>query len=197
MSGATLDQLAAFDTGTLAESGSTPLAPGLRPVWPSGRLAGRALTALCPAGENLMLHRAVARAQPGDVLVASCGGCLHGYWGEVLAEAALARGIAGLVIDGSVRDVEAIHETGFPVFAAGIALPGTGKLADGSVGEPIEVRGARIAAGDVIVADESGVVAIAHAALADVCERAQARTEREREIIAGLERAERRSSCSA
>jgi 4-hydroxy-4-methyl-2-oxoglutarate aldolase len=180
------DALVEFDTGTLCESGATALAPGLRPVWPSGRLSGRALTAQCPAGENLMLHRAVARAEPGDVIVVRCGGAAHGYWGEVLAAAALARGISGLVIDGSVRDVEAIRELGFPVFAAGVALRGAGKRAEGSVGEPIELRGARVTPGDIVVADESGVVTIARDALADVYGRARARSDAEHGIIEGL-----------
>ena len=89
-----------------------------------------------------MLHRAIARAGAGDVIVARCGGALHGYWGEVMTVAALSRGIVGLVIDGSVRDVKAIRELGFPVYAAGVAPAGTGKLAEGSVGAPIELRGA-------------------------------------------------------
>jgi 4-hydroxy-4-methyl-2-oxoglutarate aldolase len=181
-----LSALAEFDTGTLCESGGTAFAPGLRAVWPCGRLVGRALTVECPEGENLMLHRAVARAQPGDVIVARCGGTLHGYWGEVLAEASLARGVLGLVIDGSVRDVEAMQEIGFPVFAAGTALPGTAKAVGGSVGEPIEVRGAHIATGDAVIADVSGVVAIPAAAVADVHERAQARSDKERGMIEEL-----------
>ena len=122
-----------------------------------------------------MLHRAVASAQQGDVIVVSCGGAEHGYWGEVLTAAAQARGILGLVIDGSVRDCEAIRELGFPVFAAGVALPGTGKSIDGSVGEPLEIRGATVSTGDTIVADESGVVVIAAASLLDVHARARAR----------------------
>lgn len=186
MSSPTPSELAGVDTGTLCESGATALAPGLRPIWPCGRLVGRALTAQCPAGENLMLHRAVARAQPGDVIVARCGDAAHGYWGEVLAAAALARGVAGLVIDGSVRDVEAIRELGFPVYAAGVALPGTGKRAEGSVGEPIELRGARVGAGDTVIADDSGVVLIESRALAGVYGRARARTEKERRMIASL-----------
>jgi 4-hydroxy-4-methyl-2-oxoglutarate aldolase len=183
---ATAGDLAQFDTGTLAESGALAFTPGLRPVWASQRLVGRAFTAECPAGENLMLHRAIARAGTGDVIVARCGGALHGYWGEVMTVAALSRGIAGLVIDGSVRDVEAIRELGFPVYAAGVAPPGTGKLPEGSIGAPIEVRGASVRPGDIVVADESGVVVIANDALADVYGRAHTRTEKERGILAGL-----------
>lgn len=188
MSAPDLTGLAEFDTGTLCESGGSAFAPGLRPVWPCGRLVGRALTVECPEGENLMLHRAVARAEAGDVIVARCGGTRHGYWGEVLAEASLARGILGLVIDGSVRDVEAMQEIGFPVFAAGTALPGTAKAIEGSVGEAIEVRGARIATGDAVIADVSGVLAIPAGAVAAVRERAQARADKERGMIEALRR---------
>ena len=120
------------------------------------------------------------------MIVALCGGALHGYWGEMLAEASLARGIVGLVIDGSVRDVEAIRELRFQVFAAGTALPGTGKAVAGSMGEPIELRGARIETGDAVIADSSGVVAIGRQAVADVRERAQARSDKERGIIEAL-----------
>jgi 4-hydroxy-4-methyl-2-oxoglutarate aldolase len=181
-----IDELAAFDTGTLAESGATPFAPGLRPVSAGGRLVGRALTVACPAGQNLMLHRAVARAEAGDVIVAACGDAVHGYWGEVLAEAALARGVRGLVIDGAVRDVEALRELGFAVFSAGLALPGTGKAVGGDVGEPVTLRGATVRSGDAVVADETGVVAVAAAALGDVLERARARAEGERRMIEQL-----------
>jgi 4-hydroxy-4-methyl-2-oxoglutarate aldolase len=184
------EALAQFDTGTLCETGATAFAPGLRPLWPAGRVVGRALTVELPAGQNLMFHRAVARAEPGDVIVARCGDALHGYWGEVLAVAALAAGIVGLIVDGSVRDLEAIREVGFPVFAAGTALPGTGKLADGSVGATIEVRGARVARGDIVVADESGLVVMPPDAVDGVLERAVARTEMERGVIERLRQGE-------
>jgi 4-hydroxy-4-methyl-2-oxoglutarate aldolase len=182
----TLEAIAHFDTGTLCESGATALAPGLRPIGAPRRLVGRALTVTCPPGENLMLHRAVARAKPGDVIVGRCGSVEHAYWGEVMTVAALARGVAGLIIDGSVRDVEAMRARDFPVFAAGAALSGPGKRAGGSVGEAIELRGARVHSGDIVVADESGVVVIAEDALADVAARANARTQKERGIIERL-----------
>jgi 4-hydroxy-4-methyl-2-oxoglutarate aldolase len=190
VSGDAYASLAAFDTGTLCETGATPLGPGLHPVWASGRVVGRALTVECPSGQNLMFHRAVARAEPGDIIVGRCEDALFGYWGEVLAEAALAAGVRGLVIDGSVRDIEAIRDVGFPVFAAGTAIPGTGKSTAGSVGAPIEIRGARIETGDIVVADESGIVALAIGAVADVVERATARTEKERGMIERLRQGE-------
>jgi 4-hydroxy-4-methyl-2-oxoglutarate aldolase len=181
-----VDELAAFDTGTLCETGAVPLAPGLRPIWACGRIVGRALTVECPSAQNLMLHRAVACAEPGDVIVALCPDATHGYWGEVLSVAALAAGVRGLVIDGAVRDVESIRDAGLPVFAVGTALPGTGKLPEGSVGDAIDVRGVRIERGDVVVADESGIVVMRPAAVAGVLEHARARSEMERGVIERL-----------
>jgi 4-hydroxy-4-methyl-2-oxoglutarate aldolase len=183
--------LAEFDTGTLCETGATAFAPGLRPVWASGRVVGRALTVDLPSGQNLLLHRAVAEGEPGDLLVVRCPDHLYGYFGEVLAVAALSAGIVGMVIDGSVRDVEAVREVGFPVFAAGTALPGTGKLAEGSVGAELEMRGARVRRGDIVVADESGVVVLAPEAVTGVLERAHARTDMERGVIERLRRGEK------
>jgi 4-hydroxy-4-methyl-2-oxoglutarate aldolase len=186
-----LEGLAEFDTGTLCETGATAFAPGLRPVWASGRTVGRALTVDLPSGQNLLLHRAVAEAEHGDLLVVRCPDRLYGYFGEVLAVAALSAGVAGMVIDGSVRDVEAVREAGFPVFAAGTALPGTGKLAEGSVGAELEVRGARVRRGDIVVADESGVVVMAPEAVSGVLERAHARTSMERGVIERLRQGEK------
>jgi 4-hydroxy-4-methyl-2-oxoglutarate aldolase len=186
-----MHELAAFDTGTLCETGATAFAPGLRPVWAGGRIVGRALTVDLPSGQNLLLHRAVAEAEPGDVLVVRCPDQAYGYFGEVLAVAALAAGVVGLVIDGSVRDVEAVREVAFPVFAAGTALPGTGKLAEGSVGAALEVRGARVRRGDIVVADESGVVVLEPEAVAGVLERARVRSELERGVIERLRQGEK------
>jgi 4-hydroxy-4-methyl-2-oxoglutarate aldolase len=187
---ADLDRLTEFDTGTLCETGATAFAPGLRPVWASGRVVGRALTVDLPSAQNLLLHRAVAGAEAGDLLVVRCPDRLYGYFGEVLAVAALSAGIVAMVIDGSVRDVEAVRDVGFPVFAAGTALPGTGKLAEGSVGAELEVRGARVRRGDIVVADESGVVVLAPEEVAGVLDRARARTDMERGVIARLRQGE-------
>ena len=133
-----------------------------------------------------MLHRAIARAGAGDVIVARCGGALHGYWGEVMTVAALCARHCRPRHRRLGADVEAIRELGFPVHAAGVAPAGTGKLAKGSVRAPIELRGAVVRPGDFVVADESGVVVVESHAVADVSSRAGARTEKERGIFEGL-----------
>ncbi|MBV8141452.1 MAG: RraA family protein, partial [Verrucomicrobia bacterium] len=111
-------QLRALDTATLFESGArATMGPEIRMLSGDCRLAGPALTVMCPPGDNLMIHLAVARAQTGAVLVVQSHDPGYGVWGEVLTIAAMARGIAGLVLDGSVRDLGAIRRLGFPVFA--------------------------------------------------------------------------------
>ena len=134
--------------------------PEIRMLSGDCRLAGPALTIACPPGDNLMIHFAVARAQPGAVLVAQCHDPTYGVWGEVLTVAAMARRIAGVVLDGSVRDLGAIRRLGFPVFARGTALPGTAKSGRGTVGAVITCGGALVWPGHIIVADESGIVII-------------------------------------
>lgn len=129
----------------------------------SSAVCGEAFPVTCAAGDNLPVHRAVGAASAGDVLVVEAGGAGEfGYFGEVLARAAMARGIAGLVIGGGVRDANQMIALGFPVFAAGRCIRGTTKRADGlgSVGTPVVLGGVVIRRGDVIVGDGDGVVAI-------------------------------------
>jgi 4-hydroxy-4-methyl-2-oxoglutarate aldolase len=155
------ERLRALDTATLHESGARmTMTPEIKMLSGDCRLAGPALTVMCHPGDNLMIHVAVARAQPGTVLVAQCHDAGYGVWGEVLTVAAMARGIAGLVVDGSVRDLGAIRRLGFPVFARGTALRGTAKSARGAVGVVTTCGGTPVWPGDLIVADESGIVVI-------------------------------------
>ena len=112
-------------------------------------------------GDNLEIHHAVAAATAGEVLVAVVDGePEHGWWGEVLTVAAMARGVAGLVIDACVRDSAAIAARRFPVWSAGLALPGARKVTRGQMGAPIVVRGTTVSPGDWVVADEDGIVVI-------------------------------------
>jgi 4-hydroxy-4-methyl-2-oxoglutarate aldolase len=126
-----------------------------------------------------MIHVAVARAQPGAVLVAQCHDPGYGVWGEVLTVAAMARCIAGLVLDGSVRDLDAIRRLGFPVFARGTALPGTAKSGRGTIGVATTCGGALVWPGDIIVADESGIVIIPPGEAQLVLARAEERCRKE------------------
>jgi 4-hydroxy-4-methyl-2-oxoglutarate aldolase len=173
-------RLAAMDTATLHESGAaTVMHTGMTLLSGSKRLAGPALTAVCPPGDNLMIHVAVARANPGDVLVVQCNDANYGVWGEVLTVAAIARGIVGLVLDGSVRDLAAIRALDFPVLARGTCLRGTVKEELGVVNVPITCGGALVRPGDIIVGDESGIVVIPPTAAEQIATRAEERVRKE------------------
>jgi 4-hydroxy-4-methyl-2-oxoglutarate aldolase len=152
-------------------------------------LAGTAFPVQFRGGDNLWLHRAVAQADAGDVLVADAGAYTEaGHWGEILAVAAQARGIAGIVIDGGVRDRMRLIELGFPVFARSVCIGGTSKdpLGAGSAGAPIVFGGVPVHRGDLIVGDADGVVAIPADRAADVLDRAEARERDERLIFERL-----------
>lgn len=181
---ATLARLRALDTATLYESGAlVTMGPEIRMLSGGGRLAGPTLTVMCPPGDNLMIHIAVAQAQPGTVLVAQCHNPGYGVWGEVLTVAAMARGIAGLVLDGSVRDLGAIRRLGFPVFARGTALPGTAKRGRGMIGAATTCGGTLVRSGDIIVADESGIVIIQAETAQSILAKAEERCRKEAAIM--------------
>jgi 4-hydroxy-4-methyl-2-oxoglutarate aldolase len=156
------ERLATIDTATIHEAQSRlgALDPTIKSAWPAPRTAGRAFTVRCHPGDNLAIHRAVAVAEADDMLVVDAGGHLAGYWGEVLAVAAQARGIAGLVIDGGCRDVEAVAELGFGMWSRGVSIAGCAKATPGWIGEPIACGGIVVRTGDFIVADGDGVVAV-------------------------------------
>jgi 4-hydroxy-4-methyl-2-oxoglutarate aldolase len=137
------------------------LRPYMRPIDSSARLAGSAVTVLCGAGDNLMIHAAIAVVQPGDVLVvATLTESVDGMFGELLAESCRAHGIAGLVVDSGVRDTTEIAALGFPVWSKAISAQGTSKTIAGSVNVPIVCAGASVSPGDVIVGDADGVVVV-------------------------------------
>ena len=134
---------------------------GIRPLWgPGARLAGPAFTVSCPPGDNLMLHAAIHRAGPGTVVVVESGDLDWALAGGNVCAVAQRRGIAGFVLDGLIRDLPEVREMRFPVFARGvIPIPGA-KSAVRPLGEPVTCGGVRVAAGDVVVADEEGVVVV-------------------------------------
>lgn len=179
--------LGELGAATLGESGARPMAPRIHGVWVGARLAAPAFPVGCSAGDNLALHVAVATAPSGAALVADVGGLAErGYWGEVLTTAARSRGLVGLVLDGGVRDVDALEAHAFPVFATVVALAGATKQSPGTAGAPVVVGGVRVAAGDWVVGDRDGVVVVPAAVLDDVVARARARATRERQIFEAL-----------
>jgi 4-hydroxy-4-methyl-2-oxoglutarate aldolase len=149
------------------------------------RLCGRAYTVASPCGDNLLLHHALSDASRGDVLVVDGGGARDvALWGELMTRAARCRGLGGLVMDGWVRDVEAIDALDFPVFAAGTALRGaTKKLAErAALGQAVRIGDVTISRGDLVLGDRDGVVVIAAQRAADAVRAALERERREREL---------------
>src|SRR3989442_6261946 len=144
------------------------MVPEIRPLARGMRMAGPALTVACPPGDNLMLHAAVADAAPGDVLVAQCHDFTFGVWGEVLMTAAQARGIAGLILDGAVRDVPALERSGFPIFCRAVSMRAATKARRGIVRMPVTCGGQLVRPGDVVAADETGVGVLPPARLPEV-----------------------------
>lgn len=176
----TSEELQRLGSATLGESGALTLPPRLRPVWPDACLAAPAFPVRCTPGDNLALHVAVTRAPGGSALVVDVGEVAgRGYWGEVLTTGAEARGIAGLVIDGGVRDVGALRSHRFPVFSSQVALPGATKQARGTVGAPIRFAGRPVVLGDWVVGDVDGVVIVPGGELAAILAAARARTAKE------------------
>ena len=173
-------ELLDLGTSTLGESGATALSSRIRPMWKGAACAGPAMTVACAAGDNLALHAAVAAASAVVVLAVSfAGDSVRGNWGEVLTVGAEAAGVAALVIDGEVRDMAAIEDHQFPVFARGVALPGAAKAGPGALQVPIVVGDALIRPGDWMVGDADGVVVIAAERLAGVRAAAAARAAKE------------------
>ena len=158
----------------------------IRPVDDRMRIHAPAFTVQLPPGDNLGLHRAVYAAAPGDVLVVHTGGQIeYGYWGEILNEAATARRLAGLVIDGGVRDVERLRAGSFPVFAANICIRGTVKdpTAGTALNGTIRIGDVTVRPGDLVVGDVDGVVALPAADAEDVLRRSAERDRHEESVI--------------
>ena len=177
-----VDRFRGIGTATVHEASGRKGAvdPSVKPIAPGVRICGPAFTVQCHPLDNLMLHKALERAEPGDVLVASVGGHFEGgYFGGLMATSALARKLGGLAIDGCIRDSEEIVQMGFPIFCRGFCIRGTSKGVLGLVNHPTLFGGVVVKPGDLILGDQDGMVVVERAECRSVLEKSLKRLEAE------------------
>jgi 4-hydroxy-4-methyl-2-oxoglutarate aldolase len=166
----------------------------IKPLAPSMRLAGPAFTVHVPAFDNLWIHRAVYEARPGDILViCTSGGFEAGYWGDILNEAAMARRLGGLVIDGGVRDSAGLVQHPFPVFSNGVSIRGTVKAREAIawLRQPVRIGETIVGQGDLVVGDADGVVVIPAQQAGQALDAGRRRESDEREKLKRIRAGER------
>ncbi len=188
-----IDRLAVAGTATVHEAIGRVgyVGPHLKPIQLDTKIAGSAVTVLSHPGDNIMIHAAVEMCQPGDVLVvANTAPSTHGMFGDLLATSLIARGVRGLVIDAGVRDTADLRSMGFPVWAQHVSCQGTVKNSPGSVNVPVILGGVTVQPGDVVCADDDGVVIVERADAAWALQRSDARLAREEQMRMTLESGE-------
>ncbi|HEV2961589.1 MAG TPA: hypothetical protein VG649_07180 [Candidatus Angelobacter sp.] len=162
---------------------------GIKPVWPSPRIVGAALTVWCHAGDNLMLHKALSLAIPGDILVMNTqGNTSSSGFGELIATSAAKIGVHGVVVDGTVRDVEAFQALKLPVYARGLCPNGCHKDGTGEVGAIIACGGVAVRPGDILIADRDGIAVVPLDDAAEVARLAEDQVAREEKRLAEIEK---------
>jgi 4-hydroxy-4-methyl-2-oxoglutarate aldolase len=180
---AQLEESASINESMPGKAGA--LHSGIRTIWPETRMCGVALTVQCGVGDNIMLHKAISMAGPGDVLLVVNGGYdeAGGMFGGMMAASLKARGAAGLVIEGACRDTVLIKKLEFPVFSTNISIKATTKLSPGRINCPIVIGGVPVKPGDLVYGDNDGVVVVPREQAAEVLAVAQAREKREEEQL--------------
>ncbi|MCZ4061097.1 RraA family protein [Pantoea sp. LMR881] len=189
LSSETIDLLKQLGAATIYEAQGAfgALDSGVKPLSPTMKLVGPAFTLDMRPGDNLLIHYALLHARPGDVLVIDCKGFMEaGVWGDVLTTQAMTLGLAGILVNGAVRDAQAIIDLQFPTFARGLSIKGTGKHQPGVINVPVTIDGCVIHPGDIVIGDRDGVVIVPPANLENALVQSLAREEKETTFKAAI-----------